>query len=72
MRIVVTGLGFIGTNLIKRLVSDGHEVDCLDYSTQRKKEHEHDGCNYIKVDVSDGLRRHDGILPLDNQFQIQM
>jgi len=31
MRVLVTGgLGFIGTNLIKRLLSDGHEVDCLD------------------------------------------
>ena len=61
MRVLVTGgLGFIGTNLIKRLLSDGHEVDCLDDYSTGKKEHEHDGCNYIKVDVSDGLRRHEG------------
>ena len=61
MRALVTGgLGFIGTNLIKRLLSDGHEVDCLDDYSTGKKEHEHDGCNYIKVDVSDGLRRHEG------------
>ena len=61
MRALVTGgLGFIGTNLIKRLLSDGHEVDCLDNYSTGKKEHEHDGCNYIKVDVSDGLRRHEG------------
>ena len=61
MRVLVTGgLGFIGTNLIKRLLSDGHKVDCLDDYSTGKKEHEHDGCNYIKVDVSDGLRRHEG------------
>ena len=61
MRVLVTGgLGFIGTNLIKRLLSDGHEVNCLDDYSTGKKEHEHDGCNYIKVDVSDGLRRHEG------------
>ena len=61
MRALVTGGGgFIGTNLIKRLLSDGHEVDCLDNYSTGKKEHEHDGCNYIKVDVSDGLRRHEG------------
>ena len=35
MRVLVTGgAGFVGTNLIKRLLSDGHEVISVDnYST---------------------------------------
>ena len=38
MKILVTGgVGFIGTNLIKRLVEDGHEVVSLDnYTTGRR------------------------------------
>ena len=38
MKILVTGgAGFVGTNLIKRLVTNGHEVVSLDdYSTAQK------------------------------------
>jgi nucleoside-diphosphate-sugar epimerase len=38
MKILVTGgAGFVGTNLIKRLLKDGHEVQSLDnYSTGLK------------------------------------
>ena len=61
MRVLVTGgLGFIGTNLIQRLLEDGHDVDCLDNYSSGKREHEQEGCNYIEVDVSDSLRRHQG------------
>lgn len=39
MRVLVTGgAGFVGTNLIKRLLKDGHEVVSVDnYSTGKKK-----------------------------------
>ncbi len=39
MNIMVTGgAGFIGTNLIKRLLKDGHNVVSLDnYSTGKKE-----------------------------------
>ena len=39
MKILVTGgVGFVGTNLIKRLLKDGDTVVCLDnYSTGKKK-----------------------------------
>ena len=31
MKIIVTGgVGFVGTNLIKRLLADDHKVVCLD------------------------------------------
>ena len=51
MRALVTGgAGFIGTNLIKRLLSDGWEVVSLDnYSTGFKTNHL-DGVQYIEVD----------------------
>ena len=53
MRALVTGgVGFVGTNLIKRLLSDGHEVISFDnYSTGFKK-NEQDGCKYLNFDVS--------------------
>ena len=52
MRALVTGgAGFVGTNLIKRLVKDGHEVVSLDnYSTGFKK-NEQDGCKYFHTDI---------------------
>ena len=52
MKILVTGgAGFIGMNLIKRLVSEGHDVVSLDdYSTGFEK-NEIEGCNYINADI---------------------
>ena len=52
MQIIVTGgAGFIGTNLIKRLLSDGHTVYSLDnYSTGLKK-NEQEGCTYLTNDI---------------------
>ena len=52
MNILVTGgVGFIGTNLIKRLVKEGHKVVSLDnYSTGDAK-NQIDGCKYFNVDV---------------------
>ena len=51
-KILVTGgAGFIGTNLIKRLLSEGHEVHSLDNYDSGLKENEQDGCNYITCDI---------------------
>ena len=53
MRILVTGgAGFVGTNLIKRLLKDNHEVISVDnYSTGFRENHQ-DGCNYYDIDLS--------------------
>ena len=53
MRVLVTGgVGFIGTNLIKRLLSDGHKVVSFDNYSTGYKENEQDGCQYFTVDIS--------------------
>ena len=56
--LVTGGAGFIGTNLIKRLLNDGHNVESMDNYSTGKKENELDGCKYIEVDISDSIRRH--------------
>ena len=54
MRTLVTGGGgFIGTNLMKRLLKDGHEVISLDNYCTGFKENEQKGCTYIHGDVRD-------------------
>jgi len=53
MNIVVTGgAGFVGTNLIKRLIEDGHDVVSVDnYSTGSKLNHQKD-CFYLTHDIT--------------------
>ena len=56
MNIMVTGgAGFIGTNLIKRLLKDGHNVVSLDNYSTGKKENEQEGCKYYDVDIRDAV-----------------
>ena len=53
MNIVVTGgAGFVGTNLIKRLIEDGHDVVSIDnYSTGSQLNHQKD-CFYLTHDIT--------------------
>ena len=52
-KILVTGgAGFIGTNLIKRLVSQGYKVTSYDNYTTGKKENHIIGCDYHDVDIT--------------------
>ena len=52
MKILITGgAGFIGTNLIKRLLSEGHKVYSLDnYDSGLETNHQLE-CNYINADI---------------------
>lgn len=52
MKVLVTGgAGFVGTNLIKRLLQDGHEVYSLDnYTTGLELNHQK-GCKYLNYDI---------------------
>ena len=54
MNILVTGgAGFVGTNLIKRLVNEGHKVVSVDnYHTGLKSNHQ-PGAEYIEFDIRD-------------------
>jgi len=54
MNIMVTGgAGFVGTNLIKRLLKDGHNVVSLDNYSTGKEENHQEGCKYIDADIRD-------------------
>ena len=53
MRALVTGgAGFVGTNLIKRLLRDGYEVISIDNYSTGYTENEQDGCEYYHKDLS--------------------
>jgi|21_taG_2_1085346.scaffolds.fasta_scaffold01322_9 UDP-glucose 4-epimerase len=53
MKILVTGgAGFVGTNLIKRLLKEGHEVVSVDNYSTGKKENHQSGCTYHENDLS--------------------
>ena len=52
MNILVTGgAGFIGTNLIKRLLKEGHDVFSIDNYDSGLKENEQEGATYFVYDV---------------------
>ena len=52
MKILVTGgAGFIGTNLIKKLLSEGHEVVSLDDYETGTQENELEGATYVMGDI---------------------
>ena len=59
MKVLVTGgNGFIGSNLIKRLLDEGHEVVSLDDLSTGKKEYELEGCTYVYQDIENLLYWH--------------
>ena len=52
MKILVTGgAGFIGTNLIKRLLKEGHTVYSLDNYSTGLKDNEIEGCIYYNNSI---------------------
>ena len=53
--LVTGGTGFVGTNLIKRLLKDGHEVVSIDNYSTGKKENHQEGCSYYDIDLSKSL-----------------
>ena len=56
MRALVTGgAGFVGTNLIKRLLKDGYDVISFDNYSTGYKENEQKGCEYINIDITNKM-----------------
>lgn len=53
MHILITGgAGFVGTNLIKQLLSNGHQITSIDNYSTGKKENEQEGVHYINCDIN--------------------
>lgn len=53
MKILVTGgAGFIGSNLVKKLIVENHNVFSIDNYDSGLKKNEHDGCQYIHADIN--------------------
>jgi UDP-glucose 4-epimerase len=64
MNILITGgAGFIGTNLIKRLLNDRHKIQSLDNYSTGLKSNEIDGCRYWVGDIQN-------ISTMDKDFDI--
>jgi len=54
MKVLVTGgAGFVGTNLIKKLLKEGHDVVSVDNLSTGSMENYVDGCKYYEVDMCD-------------------
>lgn len=71
MKCLVTGgAGFVGTNLIKRLLKDGHNVTSFDNYSTGFKNNEQTRCNYVDVDISKDFSQHDFDYWVNTKFDI--
>ena len=50
--LVTGGAGFVGTNLIKHLLSDNHNVICFDNYSTGSRDNEQSGCQYFDIDLA--------------------
>ena len=58
MKLLVTGgTGFVGYNLCKKLIGDGHEVICIDNYSTGKEVNEVDGVTYYHSDIAYGINK---------------
>lgn len=51
--LVTGGAGFIGSNLVERLIKDGHRVGILDNLSTGKRENLHKDAEFFEFDISD-------------------
>ena len=62
-RVLVTGgAGFIGSNLIKKIIENGYDVSSLDNYSTGKIENEVPGANYINDDIDNAILMWSNIL----------
>ena len=68
--LVTGGAGFVGTNLIKRLLKEGHKVTCLDNYSSGLRTNEQEGCTYHDIDLCDVIDYSDYIVDCDVIFHV--
>ena len=68
--LVTGGAGFIGTNLIKRLLKEGHEVTSFDNYSSGLRTNEQEGCTYHDIDLCDVTDYSDYIVDCDVIFHV--
>lgn len=73
MKILITGgAGFIGTNLAKRLLKEGHTVEVIDdYSTGYFEDNHIEKVHYVKTDINNISGKYDIIFHLAALSRIQ-
>ena len=59
---VIGGAGFIGSNLVDKLVGDGHEVIVVDNLSTGKKENINSKARFIQGDISNANEQNFHIL----------
>jgi UDP-glucose 4-epimerase len=57
MKFLVTGVGFIGSHLVDRLISDKHEVVGIDNLSTGDVKNINPACKFIKADINDDLTK---------------
>ncbi|GAB09427.1 putative NAD-dependent epimerase/dehydratase family protein [Gordonia araii NBRC 100433] len=71
MRVAVTGAaGFVGTNLIDRLVADGHEVLAIDRAVPAESTHPVERCTWREIDIFDVPSLTEALTGVDRVFHL--
>ena len=69
--LVTGGAGFIGTNLVKQLISEGHNVRVLDnYVAGKKPERFQQGAEYIEGDIRNMIDLKKVMIGIDGVFHL--
>ena len=51
--LVTGGAGFIGSNLVERLIRDGHRVTIIDNLSTGKRENLHKDAEFFELDIAE-------------------
>lgn len=57
--LVTGGAGAVGTNLIEKLLNDGHKVTSWDNYSAGKESNHVDNCNYLRIDTNEAAEAFD-------------
>ena len=68
--LITGGAGFVGTNLIKKLLSKGHSVTSFDNYITGKKENHQQKCKYININLANDYREIEKALFTINKYNV--